>query len=83
MFPSSGSSELRTFLNVYAPDISKEEELVLCDAQTSGGLLAAVAPEQAQVVISSLKANGVLQAAAIGRIDEGASRIKVVRQANR
>src|SRR5579871_275176 len=26
----------------YAPDITKEEQLVLCDAQTSGGLLAAV-----------------------------------------
>jgi selenide,water dikinase len=66
----------------YDPEITKEEELLLCDAQTSGGLLAAVAPEQADAAISSLKAGGALQAATIGRMEEGAIRIRVVRTAS-
>jgi selenophosphate synthase len=33
----------------YDDDVTKEEQLILCDAQTSaGGLLAAVAPDQAE-----------------------------------
>jgi selenide,water dikinase len=67
----------------YAPGIAKEDELVLCDAQTSGGLLAAVAAEQAEALVSSLKAAGVSQAAAVGRIDQGACRIHVTRTAPR
>ncbi len=63
----------------YAPDLVKEEELVLCDAQTSGGLLAAVAAEQASAAVAALNAAGVSQAAAIGRIEEGDCRIHVTR----
>ncbi len=66
----------------YSADISKEEQLILCDAQTSGGLLAAVAPEQADGVIASLRARGVADAVAIGRIDSAvAGRIAVTRTA--
>ena len=43
----------------YADDVTKEEQLLLCDAQTSGGLLAAVAPDQADALVSSLAARGV------------------------
>ena len=53
----------------YDDDVTKEEQLILCDAQTSGGLLAAVAPDQAEAVISSLRARGVAEAVAIGRIE--------------
>ncbi len=61
-------------------DLSKEEQLVLCDAQTSGGLLAAVAPERAERLLSALKEAGVSQAAVIGTIGEGPSgRIHVSR----
>jgi selenide, water dikinase len=52
----------------YAEDISKEEQLLLCDAQTSGGLLAAVAPDQADDILSSLHRRELKRAAAIGEI---------------
>jgi selenide,water dikinase len=64
----------------YDPDIAKEEQLLLCDAQTSGGLLAAVAPQQTQDVLASLHAAGVTDAAHVGAIEaEPAGRIVVVR----
>jgi selenide,water dikinase len=53
----------------YADDVTKEEQLILCDAQTSGGLLAAVSPEQAEAVVASLRARGVADAVAIGKIE--------------
>jgi selenide,water dikinase len=53
----------------YADDVTKEEQLLLCDAQTSGGLLAAVAFDQAQAMLSALHARGVHDAVAIGRIE--------------
>src|SRR5687768_1819184 len=37
----------------YAADVTKGDQLILCDAQTSGGLLAAVAPEEADSLIAS------------------------------
>src|SRR5262249_23047412 len=64
----------------YNPDIAKEEELVLCDAQTSGGLLAAVAPEQAEAALMALKAAGLSWAAAVGVIEEGPGRMRVSRR---
>jgi selenide,water dikinase len=53
----------------YAPDLSKEDQLVLCDAQTSGGLLAAVAPDQSDAMLASLRSAGVPDAAIIGKIE--------------
>ena len=64
----------------YAPDVSTEDQLVLCDAQTSGGLLAAVAPDEAEGLLASLRAGGVPDAAMIGTIESAsAGRITVVR----
>lgn len=63
----------------YEADITKEEELILCDAQTSGGLLAAVNPAHAEALLSALQAKGVSRAAVIGHIEEGPSRIRVCR----
>jgi selenide,water dikinase len=66
----------------YAADVTKEEQLILCDAQTSGGLLAAVAPDQAEAVVASLRARGVADAVAIGRIEStNPGRIVVARSA--
>jgi selenide,water dikinase len=66
----------------YDNDVSKEEQLILCDAQTSGGLLAAVAPDQAEAVIASLRARGVAEAIAIGKIESAnAGQITVTRTA--
>jgi selenide,water dikinase len=53
----------------YAGDVTKQEQLLLCDAQTSGGLLAAIAPELANSLLSSLHACGITDAVAIGRIE--------------
>ena len=53
----------------YAADVSMEDQLVLCDAQTSGGLLASVSPDQAESLLASLQANGVPQATIIGTIE--------------
>jgi selenide,water dikinase len=53
----------------YAPDISKHEQLILCDAQTSGGLLAAVPAEQADHLVAALRGRGIAAAAVIGSIE--------------
>jgi selenide, water dikinase len=57
----------------YADDLTKEDQLILCDAQTSGGLLAAVSPDEAEDVIASLRSRGVSDAVAIGHIDSTVS----------
>lgn len=55
----------------YAADVGKPEQLLLCDAQTSGGLLASVAPEAAGPLVAALQARGIAEAAIIGRIEPG------------
>ncbi|MBX9789159.1 MAG: selenide, water dikinase SelD [Pirellulales bacterium] len=55
----------------YDEKLSKEEQLLLCDAQTSGGLLASVASEQAHELVGALRSAGVASAAVIGRIETG------------
>jgi selenide, water dikinase len=68
----------------YDGDVTNEEQLIVCDAQTSGGLLAAVAPDQAEAVIASLHARGVSDAVAIGRIEADVpGQIVVARRAPR
>jgi selenide,water dikinase len=62
----------------YDSDVPKEEQLLLCDAQTSGGLLAAVPESQADEVVAALGAAGVTAAAIVGRIEgPGGGRIAV------
>jgi selenide,water dikinase len=58
-----------------APDVSfgdldLAEQLLLADAQTSGGLLLAVPAEHASVLVAALNARGALAAAVIGRTTE-------------
>lgn len=56
--------------------LSKERQLLLCDAQTSGGLLAAVPEGDAETVVESLRAAGCPWAAVVGRIEaDGEGRI--------
>ena len=62
----------------YAPGVSPEQQLLLCDAQTSGGLLAAVPEAIADDVTRALSAAGTLASAVVGKITEpGAGRIRV------
>jgi selenide,water dikinase len=51
--------------------LDKESELVLCDAQTSGGLLIAVPEGQLQALLGELTREGTPCAAVIGRVDQG------------
>ena len=62
----------------YASDVSQEEQLLLCDAQTSGGLLAAVPEAQAEAVSRALSSAGTLASAIVGRIvGAGSGKIRV------
>ncbi len=60
-------------------DIPKVTRLILCDAQTSGGLLIAVNPRDAEKLLAELKAKGIAEAAIIGEITQtGTGKIEVV-----
>jgi len=54
------------------------ERDVLCDPQTSGGLLVAVAPDAAEAVLALLREHGFGLAAAIGTLSAGAPRVRVL-----
>ena len=54
----------------FAESIPTSLRLVLCDAQTSGGLLIAVSEERAEALLDALAAGGVAEAAVIGSLTE-------------
>ena len=63
----------------YDEGIGEFDQLLLCDAQTSGGLLAAVPEAEAEAVLKELHAAGVIAAQVVGRIvEKGAGTIRVV-----
>jgi len=49
-------------------DVTPAAQMILCDAQTSGGLLIAVPPERAERLLAALGQAGVESAVAIGQI---------------
>ena len=53
------------------PSLTQREQLLLCDAQTSGGLLISVAKNKLARLLEELKAAGVEEAAVIGEITAG------------
>jgi selenide,water dikinase len=55
----------------YGPGVDEAAQLVLCDAQTSGGLLIAVAPERADRLVDVLERAGVPCTAVVGRLEAG------------
>ncbi len=55
----------------FAAAISEEDRLILADAQTSGGLLIAVAAEQLDRLLRELEQRGVETRAVIGSVREG------------
>ncbi len=64
----------------YAPELTKADQLLLCDAQTSGGLLLAVAPEAVERLLDELRARQAPCAAVIGKLANGpAGRLTVAR----
>ena len=63
----------------WGSDITDEEKLILCDAQTSGGLLMAVPPASTRAVLDGLTQRGVM-GAIIGRVvavEEASNTIEV------
>jgi selenide,water dikinase len=48
-------------------DLALDDQYLLADAQTSGGLLLAVAPERADALVAALRSRNTLAAAVIGR----------------
>lgn len=62
----------------FDPAVTKEQQLLLCDAQTSGGLLASVPSGDADRVVQAMHKAGVAAATVIGRIDgPGSGKIAV------
>ncbi|MGH7281415.1 MAG: AIR synthase-related protein, partial [Polyangiaceae bacterium] len=57
--------------------LGKPQQLLLCDAQTSGGLLIAVEEKKAERLVRALSERGTLCAAVIGHVEEGPARIRV------
>ena len=51
---------------------------LLCDPQTSGGLLIAVAPEGADALVEHIRKAGFSQVAAIGTLETGPPKIAVI-----
>lgn len=58
-------------------DLMAWQKDLLCDPQTSGGLLVTCAPSQADKVLSLFHENGFAAAAAVGVLTEGAARVSV------
>lgn len=56
----------------FAPGVDEPTRVLLCDAQTSGGLLLAVPAERADALIAALKKERTPAAARIGRVTAGA-----------
>jgi selenide, water dikinase len=68
----------------YDPAIDEVSRLVLCDAQTSGGLVIAVEPARAPALVSALERAGTACARVIGRVEpaSGERRLRVVPRAS-
>jgi selenide, water dikinase len=61
----------------WSPEIGDDAQLVLCDAQTSGGLLIAVPRNKSATLLERLQAAGTPAAARIGEIIADGGRIEV------
>jgi selenide,water dikinase len=67
----------------WAPEVSQREQLLLSDAQTSGGLLAAIPAALSGDVVQALTEAGSLAAAVVGHIiGPGSGRIRVAKNAS-
>jgi len=71
--PGGSHANLRFLANwvTYNSDVTRDEQLLLCDAQTSGGLLAALSGDRVAQVVRELHSARVCATALIGCIDAG------------
>jgi selenide, water dikinase len=64
----------------FDPDITEDEQILCCDAQTSGGLAISIPRDRAPALVASLERHGALAASVIGEVvGEHAGRIRIVR----
>ena len=75
--PASGLAILQHPFHLGA-GVDDATGLLLADAQTSGGLLVAVAPEAVDAFVATALDKGALCAAVIGEIVAGKARVEVV-----
>jgi selenide,water dikinase len=61
----------------FAPELKVWQRRILADAQTSGGLLVAVAPAGVDAVLSAFRNAGFAQAAVFGQMKRGSPRVGV------
>ena len=61
-------------------DLADWQRDMLTDPQTSGGLLIAVSPDQADAVLALARSLGFLEARAVGRVIDGAAGVTVTRR---
>lgn len=61
-------------------EISSEEQLVLCDAITSGGLLVSLPDQEAEDYVAALKEQGLSHAAIIGKVIEKKDKLIYVKR---
>jgi selenide,water dikinase len=59
----------------FADSLSEDTRRLLCDAQTSGGLLISVPTSSAEELVSRLRAAGVADATAVGSVCTGTGRV--------
>ena len=53
------------------PELTEQQRIMLCDAQTSGGLLISVSPDKLSELLEQLEARGVDTRAVVGAVTEG------------
>jgi selenide,water dikinase len=58
-------------------DFPEWQRKLLCDPQTSGGLLVACAPSAVDKILVAFHADGFVAACAVGQMEEGAARVRV------
>jgi selenide,water dikinase len=63
---------------VLASSLHDMAQTLLTDPQTSGGLLVSCAPEAVDEVLAIFRADGFNQAAVIGEMIDGESRVEVI-----
>jgi len=70
-------NSVATFME-WPAGFTDDQQLVLADAQTSGGLLIAVAPDAVDALVAALRARNSLASAVIGTFTDNAGRIQIV-----
>ena len=79
--PGGSKSNHKWLVNdVDYEDISAEEQIVLCDAITSGGLLVSLPEAEADQYVEALKAQGLFHAAVIGKVIEKKDKLIYVKR---